>query len=276
MSGPVRLCALAEKPFFITARLRSSLFRLDLLASSGMHHALVDAPWNPGAAFQLVPVTTRRRDHEHEARAACFDLHSRMDDRQSGIRERRGAGSSGWAFEIAGPGCRRQRHCSGTWQCARTQRLDQRSSRYRQCGQSACDTAAGNQPRSDTHLIRSCGWLPNGPGAKSRQHETNATCGIEIPSRGDPSGRQGKRQAAQRQASEHLQGMLNRVRRFNSTLYTIGFKPASICARRGSRNGGSASFSPSVSKGSSVAKPGPSVAISNRMPFGSRKYRLRK
>ncbi len=45
----------------------------------------------------------------------------------------------------------------------------------------------------------------------------------------------------------------------------------SIAARRGSRNGGSANFSPSVASGSSVAKPGPSVAISNRMPFGSRK-----
>jgi hypothetical protein len=50
-----------------------------------------------------------------------------------------------------------------------------------------------------------------------------------------------------------------------------GFNPASIWARRDFRNGGSASFSPSVAIGSSVAKPGPSVAISNRMPFGSRK-----
>ncbi|MEA2837319.1 MAG: hypothetical protein QOD89_1869, partial [Bradyrhizobium sp.] len=63
----------------------------------------------------------------------------------------------------------------------------------------------------------------------------------------------------------------------NSAHYLAsGFSPASISARRGSRNGGSASFSPSVWIGSSVAKPGPSVAISNRMPFGSRKYRLRK
>ena len=54
-------------------------------------------------------------------------------------------------------------------------------------------------------------------------------------------------------------------------VYEIGFSPASIAARRGSRNGGSASFSPSVSIGSSVAKPGPSVAISNKMPLGSRK-----
>ena len=51
----------------------------------------------------------------------------------------------------------------------------------------------------------------------------------------------------------------------------IGFSPASISARRASRNGGSTSFSPSVSIGSSTPKPGPSEAISNRMPFGSRK-----
>src|SRR5580700_10112445 len=61
-----------------------------------------------------------------------------------------------------------------------------------------------------------------------------------------------------------------------NSFYPSGFNPASIWARRDSRNGGSASFSPSVSIGSSVAKPGPSVAISNRMPLGSRKYRLRK
>jgi hypothetical protein len=54
-------------------------------------------------------------------------------------------------------------------------------------------------------------------------------------------------------------------------VHPIGFSPASIAARHGSSNGGSASFSPSASIGSSVAKPGPSVAISNRMPLGSRK-----
>jgi hypothetical protein len=55
-----------------------------------------------------------------------------------------------------------------------------------------------------------------------------------------------------------------------------GLSPASISARRGSRNGGSARLSPSESSGSSTAKPGPSEAISKRMPFGSRKYRLLK
>src|SRR5205085_7926791 len=53
------------------------------------------------------------------------------------------------------------------------------------------------------------------------------------------------------------------------------FSPASISVRRPSRNGGSTSFSPSLSIGSSTPKPGPSEAISNKMPFGSRKYRLR-
>jgi hypothetical protein len=130
-----------------------------------------------------------------------------MDDRQSGVACRCGPGCSGCAFEIAGPGCRRERHSSGTWECARTQRLGQRSERHRQCGQSAGDTAAGHKPGSRTHRILPYGRLPNVPGARSRQDETNATCG-EIPSFGNPSGRQGAGQAAQRQDSKHLQGML--------------------------------------------------------------------
>jgi len=131
-----------------------------------------------------------------------------MDNRQSGIAYGCDPGPSGSAFvEIACPGCRRQRHSSGTWECTRTQRLDQRSQRHRQCGQSAGDTAAGHKPGSHTHLIPSYRWLPNVAGATSRQDETNATCG-EIPSLGDPSGRQGARQAAQQQDSKHLQGML--------------------------------------------------------------------
>lgn len=132
-----------------------------------------------------------------------------MDDRQSGIAGRCGAGSSGRAFEIAGPGCRRKRHSSGTWECARTQRLGQRSQRHRQCGQSAGDTAAGHKPGSRTYLIRSYGCLPNVPGAKNRQDETNASCGIQIPSLDGPSGRQGARQAARPQDYKHLQGLLN-------------------------------------------------------------------
>jgi len=50
-----------------------------------------------------------------------------------------------------------------------------------------------------------------------------------------------------------------------------GRKPASICARRGSKNGGKDRDSPKCAETSSVANPGPSVAISNKMPFGSRK-----
>ncbi len=131
-----------------------------------------------------------------------------MDDRQSGVAYGCGPVSSGCAFEIAGPGCRCKRHSSGTWECARTERLGQRSQRHRQCGQSAGDTAAGHKPGSHTHLIPSHGCLPNVPGATSRQDETNATCGIQISSPGKPSGRQGARQAAQRQDSKYLQGML--------------------------------------------------------------------
>lgn len=50
-----------------------------------------------------------------------------------------------------------------------------------------------------------------------------------------------------------------------------GFSRASISARRASRKGGSESRSPRASSGSSTANPGPSVAISNRLPPGSRK-----
>lgn len=50
-----------------------------------------------------------------------------------------------------------------------------------------------------------------------------------------------------------------------------GFNPASISRRRPSRNGGNASLSPRRSSGSSAVNPGSSVAISNRIPFGSRK-----
>ena len=54
-----------------------------------------------------------------------------------------------------------------------------------------------------------------------------------------------------------------------------GLRFAKISSRFGSRNGASTTFSPSVAGSSSTAKPGPSDASSKRMPFGSRKYRLR-
>ncbi len=82
------------------------------------------------------------------------------------------------------------------------------SERHRQCGQSACDTAANNNPRYAAHRIPSC-CLPNVPGAESGKDETDAVCDIQISSRGGPSGRQGARQAARPQDYKHLQGMLN-------------------------------------------------------------------
>jgi hypothetical protein len=62
-------------------------------------------------------------------------------------------------------------------------------------------------------------------------------------------------------------------RNFGEALHGLynGFNPASISLRRASRNGGSDSLRPSASTGSSAAKPGPSVAISNKTPLGSRK-----
>src|SRR5262249_30803509 len=53
--------------------------------------------------------------------------------------------------------------------------------------------------------------------------------------------------------------------------WSIGGSTASISRRRGSRTGGSLSVCPRLATGSSTAKPGWSVAISNRMPPGSRK-----
>ena len=50
-----------------------------------------------------------------------------------------------------------------------------------------------------------------------------------------------------------------------------GVSTGSSSSRRCSNAGGSESRSPSDSSGSSVAKPGPIVASSKRMPFGSRK-----
>ena len=50
-----------------------------------------------------------------------------------------------------------------------------------------------------------------------------------------------------------------------------GGSAAAICARLGSSQGGSLRLRPSSSNGSSTAKPGASVAISNNTPPGSRK-----
>jgi hypothetical protein len=244
-----------------------------------------------------------------ETRAACFDLLLPIHGRQSGITGRCARGSSGCAFEIARPGCRRERHSAGTGECARTQRLGQRSERRGQRGQSAGDTATSTHASYPVRGVPAC-RLANLAGAPSGQDQTDAICGIQIPRRGQGNGagarQEDRRQDDRRQGSEHLQGMLNSragsdaagieaarllitsspsprkrgevilnsrwpIQPEGYPAHSSGFRPASIWARRGSRNGGSASFSPSVSKGSSVAKPGPSVAISNRMPFGSRK-----
>jgi hypothetical protein len=151
-----------------------------------------------------------------ETRAACFDLLPRMDGRQSGIAGGCARGCSGRAFEIACPGCRRERHSAGAGECARTQRLGQRSQRHRQRGQSAGDTAAGSHAGHAAHGVPA-GRPPSHGGAASGQDQTDASCGIQIPPRGQGNGA-GARQAARQedrrrdnrgQGSEHLQGMLN-------------------------------------------------------------------
>ena len=71
---------------------------------------------------------------------------------------------------------------------------------------------------------------------------------------------------ARRLAHEGRQVFCHASRGFRS-----GVSVGSICSRSSSNAGGSESRSPRDSSGSSAVKPGPSVAISNRTPLGSRK-----
>jgi hypothetical protein len=145
----------------------------------------------------------------HEAHAACFD--SRMDDRKSGAPDRCDRVSSCRSRKITCSGCRRQRHSSGACERARIERLGQRSQRHRQRGESACDTAAGNNADYAARRIPFCG-LPRATGAARGKDQTDAICGIQIASRAGPNGRQAARQAARRQHTKHLQGMLSSAR----------------------------------------------------------------
>jgi hypothetical protein len=149
----------------------------------------------------------------HEAHAACFD--SRMEDRKSGAPDRCGRLSSGRSRKIACPGCRRQRHSSGACECARAERLGQRSQRHRQRGQGACDIAADNNAGYAARRIP-FDQLPRAAGAASGKDQTDAICRIQIASRAAPSGRQAARQAARRQHTKHLQGMLSSATGFRT------------------------------------------------------------
>ncbi len=95
-----------------------------------------------------------------------------------------------------------------------------------------------------------------GRGARRVRSLHDEPCGEAVPrdTRPSPKGR-GKRVCLAVNDTSNLQRLQPRLDRL----------------RLGSRNGGSTRLSPSLSSGSSTAKPGPSVAISNRMPFGSRK-----
>jgi hypothetical protein len=139
-----------------------------------------------------------------------------MDHRQSGNRECCGAVSSGGSRNIACPGCRRQRYSTGTGECARAQRLGQRSQRHRQRGKGASDTAADHHSGCAADRLGSrC--LPRVAGAADGKDQTNAICGIQIARLGGPGGRQRAGQAAQRQNSKHLQGMLSSLPRPNAS-----------------------------------------------------------
>jgi hypothetical protein len=82
---------------------------------------------------------------------------------------------------------------------------------------------------------------------------------------------QGTSEARARQRRECLDRKNLGPREPKIERYPIGFRPARMRSRWGSRKGGSTTDSPRVAASSSTAKPGPSVAISKRMPLGSRK-----
>jgi hypothetical protein len=138
-----------------------------------------------------------------------------MHDRPSGDRQRCYAFPSGGAVEITCPGRRRERHSAGAGECARAQRLGQRSERHRQCGQGACDTAADNRSGAPANRISSCQLriascrLSRGTGGASRKDATTAIQVIEIAWKGSSRGREEAAQTARPQNDEHLQGMLS-------------------------------------------------------------------
>ena len=126
--------------------------------------------------------------------------------------------SSGRSRNIACPGRRRQRHSPGACECARAQRLGQRSQRHRQRGQGAGDPAADDHSGDAARRLPSCG-LPRAAGAAGGKDQTNAICDIEIAPRVGASDRQGAGQTARRRDSKHLQGMLKSHKRLDA------FKP---------------------------------------------------
>src|SRR6185503_6310885 len=79
---------------------------------------------------------------------------------------------------------------------------------------------------------------------------------------------QERRRAGRRGRLEHM--MEAEIRHY-ATGIVSGGSTRSICGREASNHGGSTSDSPRCAGSSSTAKPGPSVAISNRTPPGSLK-----
>jgi hypothetical protein len=150
-------------------------------------------PWN---AWKV----TSAEDHEDETYAVCFDPHT---------GERRSPVPSGRAVKSARPGCRRERHSSGTGECARTQRLGQRSQRHRQRGQSAGAAVANDSPDQAARRIAFCRLLTFADAAGGKD-KTNAICN-QISSRGGQSARARASQTARPRDDQHLQGMLSSV-----------------------------------------------------------------
>jgi hypothetical protein len=176
--------------------------------------------WNFGSPFQLVPFDringqACKGSPIDEARTASFDILSRMDDRQNGVAGLCGRGSAGRAWTIAGAGCRRQRDSSGAGECARAERLGQRSQRHRQCCQSTGAAVADDHSgyAAQRILFRR---LPVFAGAARGQAQTTAIRGTSISSWGTPRDRPGARPADRPRRSQHLQGMLSVWQSFNA------------------------------------------------------------
>jgi hypothetical protein len=176
---------------------------------------LLADPWNFDGPFKLVPMNcinghVGQGSPIDETRTADFNFRSRLAYGQNSVADPRGAVSAGRSRTIAGPGCRRQRDSSGAGECARAQRLGQRSQRHRQCGQSTGVTVADHNAghAAQRVLFRR---LPVVADAARGQAQTTAIGGLAISSQRAPGGGQRARQADRPQGLEHLQGMLNSV-----------------------------------------------------------------
>ena len=122
------------------------------------------------------------------------------------------------------------------------------------------------------HLVHRVGGGDRGRGfrraARSVRAATKESKPCSASSSGTSSGGPSPKRTV-RPASRQTNGPLGRGHVLRGL--TTGRRFGSTSGRMCSKSGGSESFSPRCSSGSSTVKPGPSVAISKRTPLGSRK-----